>query len=167
VAAGAVIASPLVDQSYGSRDYSARDLDGNLWGFGTYNMDAPTGRPALFPEIHYKDGAAASAFLRDAFGFRTTLEVPGPNGSIEHAEMAYEGGIIFIGSAPGDEDAWCGLTHCTHVYVPDPDAHFARAQQQGARIVGAPRDTPWGSRGYSARDLEGFLWGFSSYRPVG
>ena len=25
----------LADQDYGSRDYSARDLEGNLWSFGT------------------------------------------------------------------------------------------------------------------------------------
>ena len=28
--------TPLTDQDYGSRDYSARDPEGNLWSFGTY-----------------------------------------------------------------------------------------------------------------------------------
>lgn len=164
-AAGAAIVSPLKDMDYGSREYGARDVDGHLWGFGTYDMDAPLGKPALFPELHYRDGPAAVAFLRDAFGFRTILEVPGPNGAIVHAEMSFEGGLVFLGSAPGDEAAWGGQTQCTHVCVADPDAHFARAQAHGAAIVGPLRDTPWGSRGYSARDLEGFLWGFSTYRP--
>jgi uncharacterized glyoxalase superfamily protein PhnB len=27
---------PLTDQDYGSRDYTARDPEGNLWSFGTY-----------------------------------------------------------------------------------------------------------------------------------
>jgi uncharacterized glyoxalase superfamily protein PhnB len=35
-AAGAEIVRPLEDQDYGSRDYSARDPEGNLWSFGTY-----------------------------------------------------------------------------------------------------------------------------------
>lgn len=35
-AAGAEIVRPLTDQEYGSRDYSARDPEGNLWSFGTY-----------------------------------------------------------------------------------------------------------------------------------
>ena len=26
-----------VDQDYGGRDYSVRDLEGNLWSFGTYD----------------------------------------------------------------------------------------------------------------------------------
>ncbi len=36
-AAGAAIAMELADQDYGSRDYSARDPEGNLWSFGTYD----------------------------------------------------------------------------------------------------------------------------------
>jgi uncharacterized glyoxalase superfamily protein PhnB len=36
-AAGAEIIRPLEDQDYGSRDYSARDPEGNLWSFGTYD----------------------------------------------------------------------------------------------------------------------------------
>lgn len=35
-AAGAEIVEELHDQDYGSRDYSARDPEGNLWNFGTY-----------------------------------------------------------------------------------------------------------------------------------
>ena len=35
-AAGAEIIRPLTDQDYGSRDYAARDPDGNEWYFGTY-----------------------------------------------------------------------------------------------------------------------------------
>lgn len=36
-AAGAEIVSELTDQDYGSREYVARDLEGNLWSFGTYD----------------------------------------------------------------------------------------------------------------------------------
>jgi uncharacterized glyoxalase superfamily protein PhnB len=36
-AAGAEIVRELEDQDYGSRDYSARDFEGNLWSFGTYH----------------------------------------------------------------------------------------------------------------------------------
>ncbi|MDG9715068.1 VOC family protein [Streptomyces sp. DH24] len=33
---GAEILMPPTDQDYGSRDYMARDREGNLWSFGTY-----------------------------------------------------------------------------------------------------------------------------------
>ena len=34
--AGAEILTPPVDQDYGSREFIARDPEGNLWSFGTY-----------------------------------------------------------------------------------------------------------------------------------
>ena len=36
VAAGAEVALPLTDTDYGSRDFTLRDPEGNLWSFGTY-----------------------------------------------------------------------------------------------------------------------------------
>ncbi|MFE0047766.1 VOC family protein [Streptomyces albireticuli] len=33
---GVEILMPPTDQDYGSRDYMARDLEGNVWSFGTY-----------------------------------------------------------------------------------------------------------------------------------
>jgi uncharacterized glyoxalase superfamily protein PhnB len=30
----------LTDQDYGSREYAARDPEGNVWCFGTYRPDA-------------------------------------------------------------------------------------------------------------------------------
>jgi uncharacterized glyoxalase superfamily protein PhnB len=33
---GAEIVMPPTDQDYGSRDYMARDAEGNIWSFGTY-----------------------------------------------------------------------------------------------------------------------------------
>ena len=36
VEAGAEIVMPLFDEEYGSRGFSCKDIDGNLWSFGTY-----------------------------------------------------------------------------------------------------------------------------------
>lgn len=36
VAAGAEVAMELTDLDYGSRDFSVRDPEGNVWSFGTY-----------------------------------------------------------------------------------------------------------------------------------
>jgi uncharacterized glyoxalase superfamily protein PhnB len=36
-AAGAEILIPLTDQDYGGRDYTARDPEGHVWTFGTYD----------------------------------------------------------------------------------------------------------------------------------
>jgi uncharacterized glyoxalase superfamily protein PhnB len=36
-AAGADVARELTDMDYGSREFSARDPEGNVWTFGTYD----------------------------------------------------------------------------------------------------------------------------------
>ncbi|KUO03588.1 VOC family protein [Streptomyces caeruleatus] len=36
---GVEILMPPTDQDYGSRDYMARDREGNVWSFGTYTPD--------------------------------------------------------------------------------------------------------------------------------
>jgi uncharacterized glyoxalase superfamily protein PhnB len=42
---GAEIVTELHDTDYGSRDYAARDPEGNFWNFGTYRP-APVAQPA-------------------------------------------------------------------------------------------------------------------------
>ncbi|XHS79661.1 VOC family protein [Burkholderiaceae bacterium UC74_6] len=36
-ASGADVVMPLVDQDYGGRGYSCRDIEGHLWSFGSYD----------------------------------------------------------------------------------------------------------------------------------
>ncbi|WP_370411583.1 VOC family protein [Streptomyces fradiae] len=43
VAHGVQIVMPPTDQDYGSRDYMARDAEGNVWSFGTYAPGAAAG----------------------------------------------------------------------------------------------------------------------------
>jgi PhnB protein len=50
-----------------------------------------------------------------------------------------------------------------HVYVDDVDAHFARAQEGGARILSAVEDTSFGDREYRVEDLEGHRWMFAQH----
>ncbi|MBB4893059.1 putative glyoxalase superfamily protein PhnB [Streptomyces olivoverticillatus] len=38
---GVEVLSTPVDRPYGSRDYMARDLEGNIWTFGTYAPQGP------------------------------------------------------------------------------------------------------------------------------
>jgi uncharacterized glyoxalase superfamily protein PhnB len=42
-AAGATVVRELEDMDYGSRAYSVRDPEGNLWSFGTYDPNASGG----------------------------------------------------------------------------------------------------------------------------
>lgn len=127
---------------------------------------SPECLPNLFPAIRYQDAPAALEWLAKAFGFRKTLVVPMPDGTIAHAQMSFGPGVIMLGSMrdePGNP--WAGVRQGVAVYVADVDAHHARAKAAGAEIVRELEDTPYGSREYSVRDLEGFLWSFVTYRP--
>jgi uncharacterized glyoxalase superfamily protein PhnB len=166
-AAGAEIAMPLTNQDYGSRDFTARDPGGHLWSFGTYREGkGEAGEATLFPCLHYDDGPAAIEFLSAAFGFTPGLVVPATDGAIMHAELHLGADVVMISSTPKDEQLWNGHGQGTCIWVAEPDEHFSRARAGGAVIVRAVEDTPYGARGYSARDPEGFMWHFSNYKPA-
>jgi len=165
VEAGARIAMPLVDTSYGSRDFSAWDTGGHLWGFGTYVMgDAPE-LPAIFPAVRYPSGRAAAEFLARAFDLEVGLQVEA-DGDLVHSELWSGRGVVSVDAGPDPHDAWRDRTQCTCVVVSDPDAHHARARAAGAQVVRAPYDAPSGARAYLALDVEGFLWSFSTHQPA-
>jgi uncharacterized glyoxalase superfamily protein PhnB len=48
----------------------------------------------------------------------------------------------------------------------DPDAHCRRARAAGAEVMTELHNTDYGSRDYAARDLEGNVWSFGTYRPA-
>ena len=127
-------------------------------------------RPTIYPFLRYDDARAALEWLERAFGFRKTMEVPGPGGTIAHAQMSFGTGMVMLGSARAPvnaqepEDA-LDARHGIYVAVDDADAHYARARAAGAEIARELEDTDYGSREYSARDLEGYHWSFGTYRP--
>jgi len=51
------------------------------------------------------------------------------------------------------------------VALDDPDGHYATAVAAGASIIRPIETTHYGARTYSARDVEGYLWTFGTYRP--
>ena len=125
----------------------------------------------IFPALRYRDAAAAIEWLGRAFGFEARMVVDGPDGTVAHAELAYDGALIMLGSArPKDSDDYSAAAPppggtALYVVVDDPDAHHARAREAGAEVVRALEDTDYGSREYSVRDPEGNVWSFGTYRP--
>lgn len=55
---------------------------------------------------------------------------------------------------------------CTYVVVADADAHHDHALASGAKITSDLKDTDYGSRDYSAEDLDANAWYFGTYRPL-
>jgi uncharacterized glyoxalase superfamily protein PhnB len=135
-------------------------------------------RTAAVPMISYEDAGAAIEWLAQAFGFReiAAQRYVGPDGRVGHAEMETDrGGVIMLASPTPDyvspkrhrescEEAarWSSVPWVidgVQVEVDDVDAHRARAEAAGARMLGAIEDQPYG-RLYRAEDLEGHRWMF-------
>jgi uncharacterized glyoxalase superfamily protein PhnB len=130
--------------------------------------------PTIVPTMRYHDATAAIEWLCRAFGFEKQLVVPGENGGIAHAQLAFGNGMIMLGDAHDDEygklvrpprDAGGVSTGSPYVIVADVDGHYARAVAAGAKIVLDIEDKDYGGRGYTCRDPEGHVWSFGSYDP--
>ena len=127
----------------------------------------PVNMPRITPNVFYDDLAAALEFLSKAFGFETRMSMPGPDGSIMHAEMEIHDGVVMM-SPTGDNESWTNpksqdgrVTQSLYIYVDDVDGHCAKARSGGANIVSELEDMFWGDRTYVATDPEGHRWTFA------
>jgi uncharacterized glyoxalase superfamily protein PhnB len=126
----------------------------------------------MFPVIRYRDPDAAIEWLGRAFGLDERVVYRDDSGKVMHAELELGGGLIMLGQA--DSSGWMGgsapeplgSTVSLYVVIDDPDAHHDRAVAAGATVVRELEDQSYGSREYSARDLEGNLWSFGTYSPT-
>ena len=123
--------------------------------------------PSIYPRLAYRDEVAALDFLTRAFGLveRRESRMEQPGGMLAWLEIG--DGVVMIGRA-GEERH--GLfspldvgapTAAVNVYVHDIDAHYHRAESEGAQIVTPLEDMFWGDRRYEALDLEGHRWHFA------
>jgi uncharacterized glyoxalase superfamily protein PhnB len=121
--------------------------------------------PTIFPSLRYRDAPRAIEFLVEAFGFQRAMVVENDDGTIAHAELSYGDGMVMLGTDRDDSHGSHVGQGWMYVVVEDADAHYARARAAGAEIVRELEEQDYGSRDYSARDFEGNLWSFGTYRP--
>ncbi|MDY7086489.1 MAG: VOC family protein [Actinomycetota bacterium] len=130
--------------------------------------DVKTPPPQVWPTLRAADARALIRFLVDAFGFEEVVSY-GDADRVDHAQLSWPlGGGIMLGSASGrgQDDPWAlapGTFGC-YVVADDVDALHERATRAGAEVVKPLSDTDYGSREFIARDPEGNLWSFGTYR---
>jgi len=127
--------------------------------------------PSIYPRLAYRDEVAALEFLTRAFGLveRRESRMEHPDGMLAWLELG--DGVVMIGRS-GEErhglhsplDAGSS-TAMVNAYVQDIDAHYRRAEAEGARIVTPLEDMFWGDRRYEALDLEEHRWHFAERVP--
>lgn len=127
--------------------------------------------PDVIPFIRYEDALAAIDWLERAFGFQRHA-VHEEGGRVVHAELTFGGGMFMIGStqegpnmARTPRQLGGETTGGMYVVVDDADAAFERAKAAGAEVLREPTDQDYGSRDFSVRDPEGFVWSLGTYRP--
>jgi uncharacterized glyoxalase superfamily protein PhnB len=122
----------------------------------------------IYPALRYRDAGAAIEWLERVFGFQTIARHDGPDGAVAHAELLLDGSLIMLGTGapelqdpPADPRA---ARSSLYVAVDDVDARHARAKAAGADVSDL-FEQDYGSRDFSARDIEGNHWSFGTYVP--
>jgi uncharacterized glyoxalase superfamily protein PhnB len=122
----------------------------------------------VYAALRYRDAGAAIDWLERAFGFQTIARHEGPDGSIAHAELRLGESLIMLGTGAEDlqqpPESPRAARVTLYVAVEDVDALHDRAQAAGADVSGLT-EQDYGSRDFSARDVEGNHWSFGTYVP--
>jgi uncharacterized glyoxalase superfamily protein PhnB len=163
VAAGAEIVMPLTDQDYDSRDYGAKDIDGNTWFFGTYRPERPgvssqADRTRVQVDLIVADVKKAVEFY-ELLG----LDVPElweQDGVAHHVEVpASSIGFNSRTLTQGYDAAWpdaSGVVLMFHVDGRDDvDSAFDKLTGAGYAAHMAPIDAFWGARYAVVDDPDG------------
>ena len=130
-------------------------------------------RSTIMPTLRYRDAQAAIEWLCTVLGFTRHAVYPGPDGTVGHAELTLNGGMIMLGTGKDDEygrgfksPVELGFeTRSAYVIVKDADAVFARAQAAEAPVVRPIQNTDYGSREFTIKDPEGHSWSVGTYDP--
>jgi uncharacterized glyoxalase superfamily protein PhnB len=123
--------------------------------------------PQVWPTLRARDAQALIRYLTGVFGFEQVV-VFEAGGVVHHAQLAWPlGGGIMLGSARDDgPDGW-GLSPGTfgaYVVVDDVEGLHDRVTAAGGDVFRPLATTDYGSQEFAARDPEGNLWSFGSYR---
>lgn len=155
--AGAASLAKPIDQPYGDREASVKDLAGNHWYIATHKATghAPEGLRAVTPFLHPRGAADLIDFMQRAFGAEEQSRAQSPDGVIHHATVKIGDSMIEMGEAHGP---WQPMPTTLFMYVDDVDAWYDRAVAAGATSRGAPANQPYGDRVGGVADEFGNVW---------
>jgi len=129
----------------------------------------PEGFHSVTPHLIIKGASEAIEFYKKAFGAEEIARMPGPGGSIMHAEIIIGDSHIMLNDefpsfgklAPKS----IGGTPVTlHLYVNDVDGMFDRAVKAGAKVTMPIADMFWGDRYGQIEDPFGHQWSLATHK---
>ena len=129
----------------------------------------PAGYHAVTPYLSLAGAAEALAFYKRAFGATEVMRMPGPGGTIGHAEISIGDSRIMVADEFPDMDflgprARGGSAVHLHLYVEDVDAVVARAVAAGGTMKRAVQDQFYGDRTGTVEDPFGHIWHIATHK---
>ena len=115
----------------------------------------PDGYHTVTPVLTVHGAAKLIEFLKQAFDAREVYRLPGPNGSVMHAEVKIGDSMVMLGEAT---DEWKPMPATVALYVEDVDVWYKRALGAGATSVREPADQFYGDRSAGVKDFAGNQW---------
>ena len=133
-------------------------------------------RSTVIPGMAYQDCVKAIDWLEKAFGFERHAVYMDPDGkTVMHAEMSFGNGMIMLGSTSKEspyakyrvqpDEVGGRETRSVSLIVSDAEAIYRSAKAAGAEILFDLEQKPYGGKGFTCRDPEGYMWHIGEYDP--
>lgn len=123
----------------------------------------PKGYHTVTPYLCVQGAADAIAFYKKAFGAKEVMRMPGPAGTIGHAEIQIGDSRIMLADEFPEMNfrsphSIGGTAVNIHLYVVDVDRVARKAVAAGAKLLRAVADQFYGDRSGSLEDPFGHVW---------
>jgi PhnB protein len=128
----------------------------------------PDNYPRLSPYLVIDGAAAAIDFYVGVLGATERMRMPGPDGTVGHAELQIGDSVLMVADEFPDmgfrgPKAIGGTPVTLSVYVEDVDATYERAIAAGAAELRAVEDQFYGDRSGQFEDPFGHRWTVASH----
>jgi PhnB protein len=128
----------------------------------------PEGYHTLTPYLAVDNATEAIEFYKRAFGAEERVRMPGPGGTIGHAELAIGDSLVML-SDPFPQSSvrapkeLGGTSASVFMYVEDVDAVVKQAVDAGATVTMEVEDQFWGDRFGTVSDPFGHSWSIATH----
>jgi len=107
------------------------------------------------PYLIVKGAAKLIDFMKETFGASEKMRMPGPDGSIGHAEVQIGDSVVMLADA---SEMFPAMPATVLVYVEDCDGAYKRALAAGGQSEREPENQFYGDRSAGVRDASGNRW---------
>ena len=128
----------------------------------------PEGYHSVTPYLIVKGAAKAIDYYKKVFGATETMRIPGPNGTVMHAEIKIGDSVIMLADEQQGNfrspEGLGGSPVSLMVYVEDVDKTFKQAISSGAKETRAVQDQFYGDRSGNLVDPFGHVWTVATHK---